>query len=70
MKIIRSSDRGFKAVFEGIRNRGRVVDDKLERAVRTIIDDVRRRGDGALFEYGRKFDRVSLDPRTIEVRRS
>ena len=30
-------------------------------AVRDIISDVRERGDEALFEYARKFDRVSID---------
>jgi histidinol dehydrogenase len=68
MKILASSDRRFQGAFDRIKNRGRVVDRKLERVVRTIIDDVRRRGDRALFEYGKRFDRVSLNARTIEVR--
>lgn len=67
MKILASSDRRFQGAFDRIKNRGRVVDRKLERVVRTIIDDVRRRGDRALFEYGKRFDRVSLNARTIEV---
>ncbi len=70
MRILKSSDRRFQRAFERLRNRGRVVDEKIERTVRRIIDDVRRRGDRALFEYGGKFDRVSLSPRNIEVRRS
>ncbi len=68
MKIIESSDRGFKAVFDRIKDRGRVGDRTLEAAVRKILDDVRRQGDRALFKYGRRFDGVSLGPRTIEVR--
>jgi histidinol dehydrogenase len=67
MKILASSDRRFQEAFDRIKNRGRVVDRKLERVVRTIIDDIRRRGDRALFEYGKRFDRVSLNARTIEV---
>ena len=67
MRILESSDRRFKRAFERIRNRGRVVDRKLERVVRAIIDDVRRRGDRALFEYGRRFDGVSVNARTLEV---
>lgn len=70
MRILKSSDRRFQGAFERLRNRGRVVDEKIERTVRRIIEDVRQRGDRALFEYGRKFDRVSLNPRNIEVRRS
>ena len=68
MKILGSSDRRFKEVFDRIKSRGRVSDRTLEGVVRTIIDDVRRRGDKALFKYGKKFDKVSLDLRTIEVR--
>ena len=34
--------------------------DEREQAVRQIIDDVRRRGDAALFEYTLKFDGVKL----------
>lgn len=68
MKILGSSDRRFKEVFDRIKSRGRVIDRTLESVVRAIIDDVRRRGDKALFEYGKKFDKVSLGPRTIEVK--
>ena len=68
MKIIGSSDRPFQAVFDRIKNRGRVSDRTLEAIVRKILDDVRRHGDRALFKYGKQFDRVSLEPRTIEVR--
>jgi histidinol dehydrogenase len=42
--------------------------DKREPAVRQIIDDVRRRGDAALFEYTAKFDRARLT--SLEVGRS
>ena len=34
--------------------------DEKERAVRDIIDDVRQRGDAALFELTEKFDDVKL----------
>lgn len=67
MKILGSSDRRFKEAFDRIKSRGRVIDRTLEGVVRTIIDDVRLRGDKALFRYGKKFDKVSLDARTIEV---
>jgi len=68
MKIIGSSNRHFKEVFNRIKIRGRASDRTLEVAVRKILDDVRRHGDKALFRYGKQFDRVSLGPRTVEVR--
>jgi histidinol dehydrogenase len=42
--------------------------DEREAVVRQIIEDVRRRGDAALFEYTAKFDRAKLT--SLEVSRS
>ncbi len=38
--------------------------------MRKIVDDVRRRGDAALFAYTRRFDGVALSARTVEVPRA
>ncbi|MFZ0787814.1 MAG: histidinol dehydrogenase, partial [Candidatus Acidiferrales bacterium] len=38
-----------------------------ERIASRIVADVRRRGDAALFSWTKRFDRVSLTPRTIWV---
>ncbi len=37
------------------------ADPEVETAVRAIIDDVRRRGDAALLDYTRRFDRLAAD---------
>jgi histidinol dehydrogenase/sulfopropanediol 3-dehydrogenase len=42
------------------RERSRAADAELERAVRSIIDDVRVRGEAALLDYAEKFDNASL----------
>ena len=39
---------------------GALGDDEREKAVRQIVDDVRERGDAALFDYTEKFDNVRL----------
>ncbi len=44
---------------------GLMDDAEREQTVRQIIDDVRRRGDAALFEYTQKFDGVKLN--SLEV---
>ncbi len=44
-----------------LKERAENVGDEIEKTVRTIIADVRKRGDEALFEYGEKFDRVKLE---------
>ncbi|MBI3770414.1 MAG: histidinol dehydrogenase [Deltaproteobacteria bacterium] len=50
-----------------LETRGERVSGAVERTVRAILDDVRRRGDAALFAYTRRFDGVALTARTIEV---
>jgi len=41
-----------------------------EQAVRRIVEDVRRRGDAALFSYCRKFDGFAANARNIQVKPS
>jgi histidinol dehydrogenase len=43
---------------------------EAERVASRIVDDVRRRGDSALFAYTKKFDRVALSPRNVWVPRA
>ena len=57
MRILKSSGKEFRGVFDRIRNRGGVFDTRLEKAVRAILDDVKRRGDEALAEYARRHRR-------------
>jgi histidinol dehydrogenase len=41
-----------------------------ERIASRIVDDVRRRGDSALFAYTKRFDRVALTPKNVWVSRA
>jgi histidinol dehydrogenase len=45
----------------------REVSADVERATRAIVDDVAARGDAALIEATRRFDRLDLDPGTLRV---
>ena len=38
-----------------------------ERAASKIVEDVRRRGDAALFKWTKKFDRVAVNAKTVWV---
>jgi histidinol dehydrogenase len=58
MKIIRDLQEAKLALG---RASSSLRDDKLEQTVRTIIDDVRHRGDAALFDYTEKFDGIRLN---------
>jgi len=46
----------------------REVSADIEAATRLIVDDVRKRGDAALLEATRKFDRLDLDASRLRVR--
>jgi histidinol dehydrogenase len=63
MNIRKLSSRfaGFDAELTGLLAFEETADEKLEAAVSAILSDVRRRGDEAVLEYTRKFDRLSLD---------
>ena len=62
MNIRRLSSRaaGFDAELTKLLAFEETADEKLEATVAGILADVRRRGDEALLEYTRKFDRLSL----------
>lgn len=47
--------------LEQILNRQAVVDDSADRAVASIIDEVAKNGDKALYDYTEQFDKVKLD---------
>lgn len=55
------SDSGFEAAFDALLNAKREQSPEVSDAVAAIIADVRRRGDEALIDLTRKFDR--FDPR-------
>jgi histidinol dehydrogenase len=67
MKIVRTADKGFEREFRRIVNRGKSFDPAFERKVATILQDVEKRGDRALFEYTKRFDGVTLTANTVEV---
>ncbi|MBU5638011.1 histidinol dehydrogenase [Geomonas sp. Red69] len=62
---IREAD--FQAKFDAIVERGEESGREVEEVVLGIISDVRRRGDEALLEYTRRFDRVECDAAGLEI---
>ena len=60
MKIRRLSTRapGFDAKLAALTRFEASADAGVERVVRKIIADVRRRGDAAVLAYARRFDRI------------
>jgi histidinol dehydrogenase len=62
-----SSSPDFAQRFQGFLAAKREVSADIERATRDIVDDVAARGDVALLEATRKFDRLDLDAGRLRV---
>ncbi len=70
LRRMHSSDAGFDAELARLTSFDSALDEKVEQVVRTILEDVRGRGDLALLDYTRRFDRwepehakaLELDP--------
>jgi histidinol dehydrogenase len=58
----------FAAAFDAFLGVKREVAADIEAATRTIVDDVARRGDAALLEATRKFDRLDLQATGLRIR--
>src|SRR5947209_8057388 len=58
---------GFEQKFNALLAMKREVSDDVDSAVRAIIEDVVARGDAALIDLSRKFDRVDLAQAGLRV---
>jgi histidinol dehydrogenase len=61
------NERDFEARFAALLAAKREVSEDVDTAARAVVDDVRKRGDAALIEATRKFDRQELTPATLAV---
>ena len=51
-----------------IKNRGEILSEEYENTVKSIINEVRKRGDAALIEYTNRFDRANIKrPEELEI---
>src|SRR4030088_1341755 len=65
-----SSSADFAELFAQFLGAKREISADIEAATRAIVDDVAARGDAALIEATRKFDRLDLTPGPLRVRGS
>ncbi len=61
MQFLDINDKDFDARFAAILGRGEETGREVEEVVKGIIADVRERGDAALLDYTRRFDRLKAD---------
>lgn len=57
---LNASDAGFEHEFNTLLNRSQEEDQEISDVVRSIISDVRVRGDAAIIEYTNRFDRKNI----------
>lgn len=62
-----TTDADFKARFAELLAMKREVSEDVDAAVRAVIADVRARGDAALIDYTKKWDRLDLTPETLRI---
>ena len=67
MKILSSKDLGFSLAVEQVCHRAAQQNTKVEKAVRTILDAVRREGDQALQRLTWRFDGVRISSDRLRV---
>jgi histidinol dehydrogenase len=64
---LNQSDSDFEIRFAALLGMKREVAEDVAHAVRTIIEDVRKRGDAALVEATEKYDRLALEPEQLRI---
>jgi histidinol dehydrogenase len=69
LKILRTGDKGFEIYLERMDQREIQDSPQLEKQVRSILNDVRKRGDEALIHYTRVFDGMRIPINKLQVRR-
>jgi len=68
MRIVKFTDPDFESVVAELEVRGESVPDEIMDVVNGIVEDVRRNGDRALFEYTSRFDHVDPGVDGVQVR--
>ena len=72
--LLDASDAGFRGQLDKLLDRSQQSQPEIESTVRSIVDDVRARGDAAVLEYTKRFDQnevasvkdLELDPSRLK----
>jgi histidinol dehydrogenase len=68
VRRLRTADAAFEAEFARVLHWSAETDEAIESAVAAIVADVRRRGDAAVLEFTRRFDRLEApDMAALEI---
>ena len=67
MKLCKFTDSDYQAVIEALENRSGMDLFTHDETVRKILKDVKERGDEAVLEYTKRFDRYDLSVEKLRV---
>jgi len=67
MRRLSTAGPDFAAAFQALLNEARETTAQVDAPVAAIIADVRSRGDAAVCDYTRQFDRLDLDPASMRI---
>ncbi|NKB80953.1 MAG: histidinol dehydrogenase [Nitrospirales bacterium] len=67
MKIVATTDRGFRTTVKHVCERASSQNRQVEKTVKTILDGVARGGDAAVVRYVKRFDGIRLKPMAFQV---
>jgi histidinol dehydrogenase len=68
LKILRIGDKAFGSYLEGMDQREIQDSPQIEKQVRSILNDVRKRGDAALIHYTKVFDGLNISANKLLVK--
>jgi histidinol dehydrogenase len=68
LKIFNIGDKGFESYLERMDQREIQDNPRIEKQVRSILNDVRKRGDAALIHYTKVFDGIRIPIKKLQVK--
>jgi len=69
VRILKLTEEACETYLSELDKRTFSEDSSIDRKVRSILNDVRKRGDEALLHYTRLYDKISLSSKNLEVKR-
>jgi histidinol dehydrogenase len=70
VKIIKYNEKSFNSNLDRRINSQSLQSNKIELAVKKILNDIKRNNDKALFKYAKKFDNIKNPKRDLKVKSS
>jgi histidinol dehydrogenase len=68
LRLLRAGEQEFESYLERMDQREIQDSPRLEKQVRSILNDVRKRGDKALIHYTRVFDGIRIPVNKLQIR--